>query len=170
MSLIRKFARPVLASGFILSGVDRLRDADAGENLSSVVSLASKAYPAASVLKGNERLLGQALAGTQIAAASLFALGKAPRIASTVLLATGAVNAYVEYQGAKAETKADKVARRNKALTNASLLGAVAITSVDRDGNPSLAWRASKLSDKVAKKTAEITEDVKSKTEDVLSN
>lgn len=170
MSLIRKFARPVLASGFVLSGVERLRDSEPNEHLGSIIDLAIKAYPAASVLKGNERLVGQALAGTQIAAAGLFALGKAPRVASAVLLSTGALNAYVEYRGAKANTKEEKSARRNKALTNLSLLGAAAITTVDRDGSPSVAWRASKLSDKVAKKTAEITDEVKAKTEDVFSN
>lgn len=169
MSLIRKFARPVLATSFVLSGAERLRAPEANQHLSSVLDVASKAYPAASALKGNERLVGQALAGTQIAAAALFALGKAPRLASSVLLASGAVNAYVEYKAAEAKTKDEKAARRRNALTSASLLGAVAITSVDRDGSPSMAWRASKLSDKVAKKTSELTDEVTAKAEDFVA-
>lgn len=169
MSLIRKFARPALATSFIVSGVERLRTPDANEHLSSLINVAAKAYPAAGALKGNERLIGQALAGTQIAAAGLFALGKAPRLASSVLLTSGAVNAYVDYKAAQAKTQEEKAARRRSALTSASLLGAVAIASVDRDGNPSLAWRASQLSDKVAQKTSDLTDDVKSKAEEVIA-
>lgn len=170
MSLVRKFARPLLASSFIISGVGRLRDSDANEYLSSAISLASKAYPAAGVLSGHERLLGQALAGTQVLAGSLFALGKAPRLSSAVLLATGTVNAYLDYRATQPETKAEKNARYQGALTHASLLGAIAISAVDRDGAPSMAWRVSKLSERVAKKSAVLGEDLKAKAEDILAS
>lgn len=170
MSIIRKFARPALASSFIISGVERLKDAEANQHLAKVLNLASKANPSLSVLQGNERIIGQALAGTQVVAAALFALGKAPRLSSGVLLATGAANAYVEYAATAADSKEAKAARRRAAVTNASLLGAIAITAVDTDGSPSLAWRASKLTDQVSKKTAQVTADVKDKTEEIFSH
>ena len=99
----------------------------------------------------------------------MFALGKLPRISSTVLLATGATNAYVEYRATEANTKDEKKTRARSALTNASFLGAIAITAVDTDGNPSLAWRANKLSHDIAKRSEKIGSDIKDKSEDLLS-
>ncbi|MDO4822008.1 MAG: DoxX family membrane protein [Rothia sp. (in: high G+C Gram-positive bacteria)] len=160
MSLVRRFARPLLASSFIISGVDRLRDPESSKHLAKVVNLAATSTPQLAVLRGQEKLVGQALAGSQVAAGALFALGKLPRLSSTVLLATGAINSYVEYRAAEAETKEQKTARRNAAVVNGSLLGAIAIAAVDTDGNPSLAWRASKLSDQVAKKSHQLASDV----------
>lgn len=160
MSLVRRFARPLLASSFIISGVDRLRDPESSKHLAKVVNLAATSAPQLSVLRGQEKLVGQALAGSQVAAGALFALGKLPRLSASVLLATGTINSYVEYRATEAETKEEKTARRNAAVLNGSLLGAIAISAVDTDGNPSLAWRASKLGDQVAKKSHQLASDV----------
>ncbi|WP_237187945.1 DoxX family membrane protein [Rothia nasimurium] len=166
MSIVRRFARPLLASSFILSGVDRLRDPESSQHLAKVVDLAATASPQLAVLRGQEKLVGQALAGTQVAAGALFALGKLPRFSSTLLFITGTVNSYVEYRAAEADTKQKKLARRNAAVVNGSLLGAIAISAVDTDGNPSLAWRASKLGDQVSKKSSQLAADVQSVAQD----
>lgn len=166
MSLVRRLARPMLASSFIVSGVERLRDPDSTKHLSKAIGLASKAAPQLRALEGQEKLVGQALAGSQVAAGALFALGKLPRFSSTVLLATGAINAYVEHQASEAQTTEQKSARRQSTVRNASLLGAVAIASVDTDGNPSLAWRANKLGQQVAKKSSQLAGDVKDASND----
>lgn len=160
MSLVRRFARPLLASSFIVSGVDRLRDPESSRHLAKAVNLAASSTPQLAVLRGQEKLVGQVLAGSQVVAGTLFALGKLPRFSSAVLLMTGALNSYVEYRATEAETKEAKTARRNAALVNGSLLGAIAISAVDTDGSPSLAWRASKLSDQVAKKSHRLASDV----------
>ena len=128
MSLVRRFARPLLASSFIISGVDRLRDPESSKHLAKVVNLAATSAPQLSVLRGQEKLVGQALAGSQVAAGALFALGKLPRLSASVLLATGAINSYVEYRATEAKTKEEKTARRNAAVLNGSLLGAIAIS------------------------------------------
>lgn len=160
MSLVRKVARPLLASSFIVSGIDRLRDPDSSKHLTKLVDLAASTSPQLKVLKGQEELVGKVLAGSQVAAGTLFALGKFPRLAAAQLFITGAINSYVEYRAAEANTKNEKTARRNVALANSSLLGAIAISAVDTDGNPSLVWRASKLSDKVAHKSSQLASEV----------
>ncbi|MDY6051935.1 MAG: DoxX family membrane protein [Rothia sp. (in: high G+C Gram-positive bacteria)] len=160
MSLVRRFARPLLASSFIISGVDRLRDPESSKHLTKVIDLAATTAPQLSILRGQEKLVGQALAGSQVAAGTLFALGKLPRLSASVLLATGAINSYLEYRSQEADTKEQKTARRNTAVINGSLLGAIAISAVDTDGSPSLAWRASKLGDQVAKKSHQLASDV----------
>lgn len=160
MSLVRRFARPLLASSFIISGVDRLRDPESTKHLAKGLEVASKTTPQLSALRGQEKLVGQLLAGSQVAAGTLFALGRLPRFSSTVLLITGSINSYIEYRAAEAGTQEEKSARRHDALRNASLLGAISIAAVDTDGNPSLAWRATKLGDRVSKKTGQLKADV----------
>lgn len=170
MSLVRRLARPALASSFILSGIDRLKDPASATHLEKVVSLAAASNPSLAVLRGQERLVGQALAGAQVGAGVLFALGKLPRLSSTVLLGTGILNSYVEYMATEHETKDQKAARRSNLVKNSSLLGAIALASVDTDGNPSLVWRANKLGEKVAKKSEQFTAEVAEKTENLLGN
>lgn len=171
MSLVRRLARPALASSFIFSGVDRLKDpASSAAHLEKAVSLAASTNPNLAVLRGQERLVGQALAGAQVGAGLLFALGKFPRLSSTVLLGAGAINAYVEYMATEHESKEEKTARRNNLIKNGSLLGAVAIASVDTNGNPSLAWRANKLGEKVAKKSEQLTAEVADKADNLLGH
>lgn len=160
MSLVRKVARPLLASSFIVSGIDRLRDPESAKHLTKLIDLAASVSPQLAVLKGREELVGKVLAGSQVAAGTIFAVGKLPRLAAAQLLITGAINSYVEYRATESTTKDQKVARRNAALTNGSLLGAIAISAVDTDGNPSLLWRASKLGDRVAHKSSQLASEV----------
>ncbi len=169
MSLVRRFARPVLASSFIISGVERLRDPDSTAHIAKALELASATIPQLALVKGQERLVGQAIAAKQVFAASLFALGKFPRLSSAVLVGTGVVNAYIEFAAAKADSPEEKSARQQAALKNVSLLGALALASVDTAGNPSLAWRAGKLSQKTAKKSSQLSADVQAKAEDLFS-
>lgn len=167
MSLIRKIARPLLASSFIYDGVTRLRSPQGAEYLKPAVDAAAQARPELRSLKGQEKLVDQGLAAAQVVAGSLFAIGRMPRLSSTVLVVTGAVNAYVDFRSAEGPAK-DAIL--NDGLKNLSLVGAVALTSVDTEGNPSLAWRANKLGHEVAKKSNQITEDVKKKSEDILGH
>ena len=168
MTIVRKFARPLLATSFIYNGVVRLRSPEGGRYLTPALDAAAKARPELRALKGKERLIAQGLAGTQIAAGSLFALGRFPRLSSALLLATGAVNTYIDYRAAPAGSKEEKEQRLGQGLKNASLVGAVALTAVDTAGNPSLAWRANKLGAQVRKKSSKLGEDFKKKSDDVL--
>ncbi|MCP3425929.1 DoxX family membrane protein [Rothia sp. AR01] len=168
MTIVRKFARPLLATSFIYNGVVRFRSPEGGRYLTPALDAAAKARPELRALKGKERLIAQSIAGTQIAAGSLFALGRFPRLSSTLLLATGAINTYIDYRAAPTSTKEEKEARLGQGLKNASLVGAVALSSVDTAGNPSLAWRASKFGSDVRKKSSQLGDDLKKKSENVL--
>ncbi|MEX3609582.1 DoxX family membrane protein [Rothia sp. LK2588] len=168
MSIVRRLARPVLASSFIASGLQRLQDADSNVHIAKAVDMAAHSAPQLAVLRGQERLVGQALAGVQVVAGTMFAFGKAPRLSAAALLASGAINSYIDFQATKAETDEQKKARNSKALAHTSLLGAIALAAVDTDGNPSLIWRANKLTSQAAKKSGKIAGEVQAKTEDLL--
>ncbi|WP_035810232.1 MULTISPECIES: DoxX family protein [Micrococcales] len=170
MTIVRKLARPLLAASFIYNGVNRLRTPESAKHLKPVIDAAAKASPQLAPLRGQERLIGQAISATQVGAGALFALGRFPRLSSTLLLVTGSIDAYVEYVTAESETKEQKNARIAQGVKSASLVGAVALTSVDTEGNPSLAWRANKLGSDVKKKSSKLSDDLKKKSEDVFNN
>ena len=70
MSFVRFLARPMLASSFVLAGVDKLRNADdTAAQLSPLLRRAAEALP----FQTNEKVLARVIGGTQVGAGVLFA-------------------------------------------------------------------------------------------------
>ncbi|MGV0111252.1 MULTISPECIES: DoxX family protein [unclassified Arthrobacter] len=146
MTLVRVIARPMIASSFVFSGVDRLRTAGAtAPQLKPVLAGVTKVVPSAAAITGNEKLVGQVLGATQVGAALLLGIGRFSRVAALLLTVTATVNALVDYRSADSATKEGKKARRTQLLKNLSLIGAVLLAAVDTNGRPGLAWRAEHL-------------------------
>ena len=144
MSLSRLIARPLLATGFVLGGVNALRNSQKFAPKAETVT--SKLVPpvkqAGVPLPENPATLVQLNAGVQIAAALALATGRAPRLASGVLAAS-LVPTTVAGHAFWAET--DKTARNQQLLQfgkNLSVLGGLVIAAGDTDGKPGVAWRA----------------------------
>ena len=155
--LIRRIARPLLATTFIAQGVDGLRNTK---------ELAAAAAP--TLDKGIEALPDQVSqnvpddtetlirinAAFQIGGGALLATGKFPRIAALTLAGTllpGQIGSNTFWNESDPERKTQQ---RKEFLTGVSLLGGLLITAVDTEGKPSLGWRgrraANKASDAVA--------------------
>ncbi|QCB96985.1 DoxX family protein [Arthrobacter sp. PAMC25564] len=150
MSAVRFLARPMLASSFVLAGMDKLKNADdTAAQLSPLLRRAAESLP----FQANEKVLARVIGGTQIGAGVCFALGKSARLAATVLAVISALNGYVEWRSADISSKQGRDARRKQLLKNVSLTGGVLLASVDTAGKPSLAWRAEHLAAD-ARKTA----------------
>ncbi len=146
MTLVRVIARPLIASSFVFSGVDRLRRAGAAApQLKPVLARVSKVVPAMASITSNEKLVGQVLGATQVGAALLLGIGRFSRIAALLLTITATVNAMVDYRSADVTTSEGKKARRSQLLRNLSLIGAVLLAAVDTNGRPGIAWRAEHL-------------------------
>lgn len=142
MSVIRFLARPMLASSFVVAGLDKLRNADdTAKQLSPVLRRASESLP----FKADEKTLARVIGGAQLGAGALLGLGKLSRLAATVLAITSALNSYVEWRSADISTKEGRSARKAQLLKNISLTGGVLLASVDTEGRPSIAWRAEHL-------------------------
>lgn len=164
MSIVRRLARPLLATGYIAGGVEAFRNSSAAaEKLDPVLKQVEQVLPQVRPVTANRAQVAQGIAAAQVLAASALALSKLPRLSASVLLGTTAINTYVQYQSADASTKEAKSNRRNNVFKNLSLVGAVMIASVDTAGNPSLAWRASHLADDVRKNAAKVSKDTKKK-------
>ncbi|NYG18286.1 putative membrane protein YphA (DoxX/SURF4 family) [Arthrobacter psychrochitiniphilus] len=142
LSIIRAIARPMLASSFIFSGLDRLRHAETtAKQLSPVLGPLSAALP----LDVSEKTLARALAAAQVGAGVLLAAGKFSRPAAVVLALTAGLSTVVEYRNANTDTKENRAHRRNQLSSNIALIGGALLASMDTEGRPGLAWRTEKL-------------------------
>jgi len=160
MSIVRRIARPLLATGYVASGVESFRNSSsAAQHLAPVISAAVKAAPQAGPALQNPAVVAQGLAAAQVGAAVLFGLGRLPRLSAGVLVTTTALNAYADYRAAQAATREQKAARRSAALKNASMVGAVMLAAVDTEGSPSLLWRAEHLAGDVRKNASRLGKD-----------
>ncbi|KRE79991.1 DoxX family protein [Arthrobacter sp. Soil763] len=165
MSFVRFLARPMLASSFVLAGMDKLRNADdTATQLSPLLRRAAETLP----FQTNEKVLARVLGGTQVGAGVCLALGKSARLAATVLAVISALNAYVEWRSADITSKEGRDARRKQLLKNVTLTGGVLLASVDTAGKPSLAWRAEHLAADARKSTAHLAADARKSTEKKL--
>jgi uncharacterized membrane protein YphA (DoxX/SURF4 family) len=139
MSLARLIARPLLASSFVWSGVERLRrPEETGRPLEPSLRRLGTAVPALAPLAQRPRTVGRIVGGLQIGAGALLALGKFPRLSASLLAGTAALTAV-------GDSATSAGGRTPALLKNFSLAGGVLLASVDTAGQPSLAWRARKL-------------------------
>lgn len=162
MSIVRSLARPLLATGFVAAGVDRLRDADAtAEQLRPTLARAGSVVPAAGSVTGNPLLVARIVGGTQVGAGLLLGTGHFTRLAGLLLAGTSALNAVVEFKNADADTTAERKLRRAQLLKNLSLIGGVLLAAVDTNGRPGLAWRAGHLASDTRRKTMAVSKDAR---------
>ena len=153
--MIRKLARPMLASVFIADGVDTLMNQkDHQEGARDLIARVRSITPNAYIkyLPTSEKALVQASAGTKVAAGSLYALGKAPRLAATALTVTQVTTILSRHAFWETQDKAEKKARRTGFLTDLGLLGGLFLATADTAGKPGLAWRANKAGQQANKK------------------
>lgn len=162
MSFVRFLARPMLASSFVLAGMDKLKNADdTATQLSPLLRRAAESLP----FQTDEKVLARVIGGTQIGAGVFLALGKTSRLAATLLAVISALNGYVEWRSADITSKDGRDSRRKQLLKNISLTGGVLLASVDTNGKPSLAWRAEHLAADAKKNAGHLAADVRKTTD-----
>ena len=142
MNILRAFARPMLATSFVLDGIDALtRPARHVERFEKVSPLLERAgLPP--VLTSDARILTRACGAVTVAAGLGLATSRAPRTCAAVLAAlnlplTLINNPVWAVKGRQARAEALSGLARGSAVGAGLLLAAV-----DREGRPSLAWRA----------------------------
>ena len=144
MILVRQIARPMLASPFLVGGVDALRH----PATTSAVSAGPARQVAARIPKAAGLDADAAVrinGGVMTAAAALLATGRMPRLASLALLVT-VVPPLLERA---ADLKDDKdtdpqelAERRMRFVGSLGVVGGLLIAAVDTAGRPSLRRRA----------------------------
>lgn len=141
MSLLRRVARPMLASMFVTGGLDALRDP--GPKGPAATDVASRVVPRLpGVPEQDAELLVKVNGGVQVGAGLLLALGRVPRLSALALAAslvptTAAGHRFWEYDDA-----AQRRQQQIHFLKNVSMLGGLLLAAVDTEGRPGVGWRA----------------------------
>ena len=141
--IVRRLARPLLASVFVAAGIDALRhpglrSQQAAQLLGKVPDQVPGAQSAAKDPDLFVRVNGAALLGGGV----LLATGRMPRLASTVLAASIIPTTAIDHAFWD-ETDPDlKAQSRSLFFKNVGLLGGLLLAAVDTEGRPGLVWRA----------------------------
>ncbi len=140
MAISRRFARPLLASIFVVGGWDAFRNPAGKAKKAAVVTepLVENAG-----LEGlDAEMLVRINGAVQIGAGVLLAFGKWRRLAALALIGSIVPTTYA---GHRFWEETDPVTRNQQKmhfLKNAGLLGGLILAAFDTEGEPSLAWRA----------------------------
>jgi putative oxidoreductase len=146
MTVTRLIARPMLASMFVVGGLDSLRNAKEKADAAAVVTdrivpLAERAAPQLPI-PSDPATLVRINGAAQVAAGLLLATGKAPRLTSTVLAATLLPTTAAGHRFWEVEDPAQRAGQKVHFFKNVSMLGGLMIAAVDTEGRPGVAWRA----------------------------
>lgn len=139
MSLVRRLARPALATIFVMGGIDALR------HPGPRTQLAAPFVERVSSLTGmpnDPELMVRANGATMALAGIALASGWMPRPAGLLLAGTLIPTTY---SGHAFWNETDPTARKQQLLhfqKNLGLFGGALLASVDTEGKPGLAWRA----------------------------
>ncbi len=139
MTISRHVARPLLASIFVVGGVDALRNPK-----NKVPAAEEVAEPVASKIPGlggmDTEQLVRLNGGVQAGAGALLAIGRVPRLSALALAAsivptTAAGHRFWEHEGA------ERASHQIHFFKNVSLLGGLLLAALDTEGRPGVVWR-----------------------------
>ena len=151
MTVVRRIARPMLASIFVTYGLDGLLHPAARAQL---------AAPLVQTLTGplnlpnDPELMVRANSATMLAAGTLLGLGKFPRLAALALAGSLVPSTYTAHPFWTVKDPADRAQQKVHFLKNVGLLGGVLLASVDTAGKPGLAYRTTHVKSKAHRQAA----------------
>lgn len=146
MTVTRLLARPMLASMFVVGGVNALKNSEtaaarAKPVTDTLVPLAQKVAPNAPI-PTDPKTLVRINAATQIAAGLALATGRLPRLSALTLAATLVPTTAAGHRFWEESDPETRSGQRIHFFKNVSTLGGLIIAAVDTEGRPGLAWRA----------------------------
>jgi uncharacterized membrane protein YphA (DoxX/SURF4 family) len=134
----------MLAAMFVVGGLDQLKHP--GAKADTARPLVEKLAPAVG-LPDDTELLVRANGAAMVGAGALLALGRLPRIASTVLAATLVPTTVAAHSFWNEQDPKVRAQQRTQFLKNLGLLGGLLLAAVDTEGRPGLAYRAHMVND-----------------------
>ena len=145
--MVRLVARPMLASMFVMGGVQAIRNADAlAEKAKPMIDrlthAADSATPNDVPITRDAKTVVQANGVAQIVAGLGLATGRMPRLSATVLAASLVPTTLAGHRFWEESDPAARTSQKLDVSKNVSMLGGLLIAAVDTDGKPGVAWRA----------------------------
>jgi uncharacterized membrane protein YphA (DoxX/SURF4 family) len=146
MTAIRLIARPMLASMFVVGGLDAFRNPSskvprAEKVTEKVPHLVERIAPNLPVPTDPATLV-RINGGVQVLAGLALATGRTPRLSALVLAGTLVPTTYAGHPFWQEKDKATRSAQRTQFFKNVSMLGGLLLAGVDTAGKPGIAWRA----------------------------
>lgn len=141
MDPVRALARPLLASVFVVDGLDALRHPDKHAALLEPYGPAlDKAAETVPGVPAKRIVLVRVGGGASVAAGLLLAIGKAPRLAAATLAVIGVGSTVVRHPfwSKKGEERREEL---SAFLTRGAVTAGAVFAATDRRGKPSLAWQ-----------------------------
>jgi uncharacterized membrane protein YphA (DoxX/SURF4 family) len=163
MTLVRLAARPLLASMFVVGGLDSLRTAPAKAGAAEpvterLVPLLQKVVPQ---LPDDPTTLVRLNGAAQVVAGLALATGRMPRISSAVLAATLIPTTAAGHRFWEEKDPGKKKAQRVQFFKNASMMGGLMLAAVDTEGKPGVAWRARRAAADVRREARVLAKDAR---------
>ena len=143
---MRLVARPMLASMFVVGGVNSLRNAPkiapkAEPVTDAITEVADKIAPEAPIPHDPTTLV-RINGAVHILAGLTLATGRAPRLSSAVLAATLVPTTAAGHRFWEEKDPAARAQQQTHFFKNVSMLGGLLLAAVDTEGKPGVAWRA----------------------------
>jgi putative oxidoreductase len=159
--ILRRLARPMLASIFIFGGIGSLRD-PSGHAQAAAPVLDKTAEKAGEKLPENvptdQVTMVRVDGAVKIAAGSLLALGKFPRFSAAALLTSLTTTTAGAHRFWEARDEGEKQQQLTQFLKNLSLAGGLLLAVADTEGKPSLGWRARRAAAKAGHHVSDTAE------------
>jgi uncharacterized membrane protein YphA (DoxX/SURF4 family) len=146
--MLRRLARPLLGLAFVSSGIDGLRDD--GRRVEQARKLGMS----------DPQATTRAVAGVQVGAGALLALGRLPRLASLALAVTVIPEAVTGHAFWSEQDKQDKAQQRSLFARDLGLLGGLLVSVADTGGRESVPHRARRTARRGVKSTGKQTRQV----------
>jgi putative oxidoreductase len=146
MTLTRLVARPMLASMFVVGGVNSLKHTDmmaqrAKPVTDKIVPMVQQAVPGVPV-PTDPKTWVRINAAVHIAAALTLATGRAPRLSAFVLATSLLPTTAAGHPFWSESDPTAKAQQRTHFFKNVSMMGGLLLAAVDTEGKPGVAWRA----------------------------
>ncbi|MEU0466224.1 MULTISPECIES: DoxX family protein [Amycolatopsis] len=150
----------MLASIFIYGGINALKQAEGHAEAAKPVldKVGEQQDKLPDALPTDPVSLVKIDAGVKIAAGTLFALGKFPRLSALALVGSLVPTTVAGHPFWEAKDPQQKQDQLIHLLKNAGLAGGLLIAAADTEGKPSLGWRARRAADKASKQAHKATE------------
>jgi len=169
--ILRRVARPLLASIFITGGLEQLRNPEpraqaAAPVLDATVGQVQDQLP--DQVPTDPMSLVKVDGAVKVGAGILLALGKFPRLSATLLAGsliptTAAGHRFWEYEDPK-----ERSAQQIHFFKNLSLLGGLLLASADTHGKPSVAYRTKRAARHAAESVQDAASTVQGKVSSIM--
>jgi putative oxidoreductase len=151
--LVRRIARPLLASSFIYGGIDTLRNPQsrvpgATPIVEQITEVADKQLPVQ--ISHDVEQWVKIDAAVKVGAGSLFALGRFPRLSALLLCGSVVPTTLAGHRFWEHDDPKERFGQLSHFLKNLGLLGGLLIAAVDTEGKPSVGWWTKKTAGRAA--------------------